>query len=216
MGVKDLSLRQHIALKLYQVYKKNETQLHQLNYILWECTLRCNLHCRHCGSDCKQSASVKDMPAADFLKAIDQIIPIVDPNNTTIVITGGEPLMRPDLEQVGIELYRRGFPWGIVTNGLLLTDERIRSLTDAGMRSITVSLDGPAESHNWLRGHPSSFKNAIRAIESLANISELNFDVVTCVNQRNFNELTGIRQMLIDKGVKALRVFTIFPIGRAA
>jgi MoaA/NifB/PqqE/SkfB family radical SAM enzyme len=184
MGVYDLSLRQHIALKLHQVYKKNETQLHKLNYLLWECTLRCNLNCRHCGSDCKQDAAVSDMPAADFLDAIDQITPIVDPNNTTIVITGGEPLLRRDLEQIGNELYQRGFPWGIVTNGLLLTEKRIRSLVDAGLRSITVSLDGQTESHNWLRGNISSFRNAMNAIQLLAKIPEINFDVVTCVHQQ--------------------------------
>ena len=58
-----------------------------------------------------------------------------------IVLTGGEALLRKDIEQIGRELYRRGFPWGIVTNGMLLSRQKIDSLVRAGIRSVTVSLD---------------------------------------------------------------------------
>ena len=66
----------------------------------------------------------KDMPAADFLQVVDSITPHVNPNEVNIIITGGEPLMRDDLEEVGMALYRKGYPWGIVSNGLYLTRER--------------------------------------------------------------------------------------------
>ncbi len=215
MSVTKISLRKRLALNLFKKYKDNERSIHQLNYILWECTLRCNLRCLHCGSDCRKEASQKDMPANDFLKAIDEIVEMVVPHNTMIVLTGGEPLLRIDLEQVGISLYKRGFPWGIVTNGMLLSERRLNALILAGLRSITVSLDGLEESHNWLRGSSGSYSAAIHAISLLPSIPGIQYDVVTCVNQRNFHELRQLKELLMDMGVKKWRIFTIFPVGRA-
>jgi len=215
MTVRKIPLRKRIALNLFKSYKDNESKIHQLNYILWECTLRCNLKCIHCGSDCKKDASIKDMPAVDFLKAIDEITDIVNPNKTMIVLTGGEALLRKDLEQIGSSLYKRGFPWGIVTNGMLLNKQKIDSLLSSGLRAITVSLDGMEQSHNWLRGNVKSFSSALNAVRLLPTISGIKYDVVTCVNQKNFNELNQIKEFLINIGVKEWRIFTIFPIGRA-
>ena len=154
---KKISLRNKIALKLFDAYRHNAAKEHKLTYLFWECTLRCTLNCLHCGSDCRQISSVKDMPIDDFINAVKQIIPIVDPHKTMIVFTGGEALVRKDIEQAGIQLYHLGFPWGIVSNGYLLTKERLTSLLNAGMRACTISLDGLKESHNWLRQNEQSF-----------------------------------------------------------
>ncbi|MBN2596091.1 MAG: TIGR04133 family radical SAM/SPASM protein [Marinifilaceae bacterium] len=210
-----LSLRKKIALELFRKYRDNAKKLHQLNYIFWECTLRCNLNCLHCGSDCKKEALVKDMPISDFIGAVDDVSGIVEPNKTMIVLTGGEPLVRTDLEICGKQLYERGFPWGMVSNGFHLTSKRLQSLLQAGLRAVTISLDGLENSHNWLRGNPKSFENAVKAIGLLAETEDLKFDVVTCVNQKNFNELDQIKELLLSKGVKEWRLFTVFPIGRA-
>ncbi|MCF8308500.1 MAG: TIGR04133 family radical SAM/SPASM protein [Bacteroidales bacterium] len=210
-----LSLRKRIALELFKKYKDNQSKLHPLKYIFWECTLRCNLDCLHCGSDCSKNASVNDMPVKDFLKAIDDVTPVVEPNKTLIVMTGGEPLVRKDLEKTGMELYKRGFPWGLVTNGMLLTEKRFNALMHSGLRSITVSLDGLEKSHNWLRGNNQSFRKALEAIKLLPKEKNLRHDVVTCVNRKNFEELPQIRDKLIGMEVREWRIFTITPIGRA-
>ena len=134
-----------------------------------------------------------------------------------IVLTGGEPLMRNDLEQCGQALYDRGFPWGMVTNGLLLSKKRFTGLEQAGLRSISVSLDGFEESHNRMRGRSESFKGALNAINIIVQSNlDVAFDVVTCVIQWNFSELPVLKEMLIKMGVKAWRLFAVFPIGRAA
>lgn len=210
-----LSLKKRIALFLNDRYRHNAAKMHELTYLFWETTLRCPLNCLHCGSDCRADSSVKDMPVEDFVNAVKQIVPIVDPHRTMIVFTGGESLVRRDLEQAGLAMYKMGFPWGIVTNGYLLTPQRLDSLLRAGMRACTVSLDGLEESHNWLRGNPDSFRRAVAAIKLLPK-TDLRYDVVTCVNNRNFDELPKIKDLLIECGVKEWRIFTIFPVGRAA
>ena len=215
MTVKKITFRKKIALNLFRKYKENESKIHSLSYVFWECTLRCNLSCQHCGSDCKKEAGVKDMPLSDFLGAIDQLKGLVNPNKTMIVLTGGEPLMRNDLDVVGEKLYERGFPWGIVTNGMLLNEQKLRSLVNSGLRAITVSLDGLEQSHNWLRGNKLSFQKAVAAIRLLPEIPGLKYDVVTCVNRMNYGELNQLRDLLISWGIAEWRIFTIFPVGRA-
>ncbi len=216
MGASDISIRKRIGLELFQRHKENMTKEHKLNYLMWECTLRCNLECRHCGSDCHKDMLQNDMPIADFLKVVDEITPYVNPNETMIVLTGGEPLMRKDLEICGQELYNRGFPWGIVSNGLALTEKRLNSLIDAGLRSVTISLDGLEEAHNRMRGHNNSFQQACNAISLLTKQEDIVFDVVTCITSDTFEQRFDLKKLLIDMGVKSWRIFTIFPIGRAA
>ena len=183
-----LSIKKRLALRLYDSYRHNAAKIHELTYLFWEATLRCPLNCQHCGSDCRQESNVKDMPVQDFLKAVRQIVPIVNPHHTMVVFTGGEVLVRHDLEEAGRALYEMEFPWGIVTNGYLLTPKRLQALLNAGMRACKVSLDGLEASHNWLRQNPDSFRRAVEAIRLLPN-TNLRHDVVTCVNNRNFDEL---------------------------
>ncbi len=213
--MKKLSFRQKIGLELFRTIKRQHRKEHPLKELFWECTWRCNLHCRHCGSDCKSSSLLPDMPAEDFLRVVDSLLPHVEPHTLNIIITGGEPLVRQDLETVGRALYDRELPWGIVTNGLLLTEERFRSLLRAGLHNITISLDGLEDTHNWMRGNPRSFERAVAAIRMVAKAEDLNFDVVTCVNKKSLGELDRVRDLLIDAGVKHWRLFTIFPAGRA-
>lgn len=211
-----LSLKQRIGLELQRSLRHNTAQLHPLRTLFWECTLRCNMSCRHCGSDCKVAPAVKDMPATDFLRVIDSITPHVDTHKVFIIFTGGEALLRDDLEEVGLKLYRREYPWGLVTNGFLLDEKRLESLMASGMHSITVSLDGFEEQHNWIRRHPQSFEKAVEAIKLLAQQKDVLWDVVTCVNPRSYPHLQEFKEFLVSLGVPAWRLFSIFPMGRAA
>ena len=213
---KGLGLRKRIGLELFRQEQLQYRKTHELRTLFWECTLRCNVACRHCGSDCRTVSDQMDMPQEDFLKVIDSITPHVDPHRVFVIFTGGEPLMRKDLEICGLELYRREYPWGIVTNGLHLNRQRLDSLLKAGMHTITVSLDGLETAHNWLRQHPQSFARASKAIEMLSEEKEIKWDVVSCINQQNFNDLAVFRDYLIQLGVRHWRIFTIFPVGRAA
>lgn len=228
-----MNTRLKIALWLESLRRRNLKQLHPLRQLFWESTLRCNVHCLHCGSDCVASVETPDMPADDFLHVIDtEITPHVNPREVLIIISGGEPLMRKDLADVGRALKQRGYPWGIVTNGLALTAQRFSSLIDSGLRSITVSLDGLEKDHIWLRQHPLAFEGATRAIKMIIDHNNyfsslpsgegagvglpLAFDVVTCVNQRTIDHLPQIRDYLWSLGVRDWRVFGIDPMGRAA
>ncbi len=199
----------------FEQFKDHEANLHELRYLFWECTLRCNLNCLHCGSDCSVSSKIEDMPAEVFLAEAKKIAGIFKAELITIVFTGGEPLLRNDLEDIGREVRKLGFHWSLVTNGLLYTPERHKRLMGAGMGAATLSIDGMEEDHNWLRNSKNSFSGALRTLDLMVNEPRLNFDVVTCVNPRNIKHLKEIGDFLSKKNLKSWRLFTIAPKGRA-
>ena len=212
-----LGLRKRLGLELFAQLYKHTVEEHPLRTLFWECTLRCNLNCRHCGSDCRAEATVPDMPLEDFLRVVDeQITPHVNPHKVMVVISGGEVLVRKDLERAGLELYRRGYPWGIVTNALALTPERFESLLRAGLHSISVSFDGFEEQHNYIRRNPHSYQRALDALRMIAADGTVAYDAVTCVTGTLVPRLNEMKELLIANGIKHWRIFTIFPVGRAA
>ena len=216
MKATPLTLRKKLALELWRQREQNILKEHPLQQLFWECTLRCDLKCRHCGSDCKMQSEQHDMPKEDFFRVLDGVAAKTNPHKVFVIISGGEPLMRRDLEECGAGIYQRGFPWGMVTNALHLTPERYRGLLQAGMHSMTISLDGLEDDHNWMRGNPQSFHMVSQAIDLLVGTKGFTFDIVTCVTQRNYKKLDEIRDFLISKGVSRWRLFTVFPVGRAA
>ena len=123
-----------LALRTFRRYRHAQAALHELTYLFWECTLRCNLNCLHCGSDCTREAAAPDMPLDDFLRVLDEIRAQYKPAKVAVVLTGGEPSLRADLESAGRAFRERGFPWGMVSNGYGLdANEKYRNLPYIGI-----------------------------------------------------------------------------------
>lgn len=152
---------------------------------------------------------VADMPLADFLKVLDEeVTPHVDPADVLVIFSGGEVLVRADLEEAGAEVTRRGYPWGMVTNGMALTPERFGRLLDAGLKSVSVSLDGFEREHNYIRGNPRSYDRALEAVRMIVREPSLSYDVVTCVTGAMVPQLEAFRDMLLSEGVRHWRLFS--------
>ena len=218
--MKTNGLKALVQREVFMLYRHSVAREHGLTYLFWECTLRCNLSCLHCGSDCLKESSVPDMPLEDFIKALDKIKAKNTAAHMTVCITGGEPLLRSDLEQAGAAICERGFNWCIVSNGLCMTRERFDSLIKSGLGGMSLSIDGLENEHNFLRRNKDSFKSVVNAIELCVERHKkyprlFLFDVITCVHRGNLEKLPELRDFLIEKGVKAWRLFSIFPNGRA-
>lgn len=211
---KNLSIFQKIIFENLRSKNINRKKEHSLYQLFWECTLKCNLHCQHCGSDCKTDNKQEDMPLFHFERVLDDIKARMPSNEILVITTGGEPLIRKDILDCGKAITKRGFMWGMVSNGMLLTPEKLDELIDAGLKTIAISFDGFEKEHNWMRGHPDSFKRAEAAISALIQ-RDIVWDVITCVNKININNLTRFKDYLISKGIKHWRIFTVFPAGRA-
>lgn len=204
-------------LKLWQKYCENQRAKHPLNYLFWECTLKCNLGCQHCGSSCGLGRISKDELTTNEIKRVfHTIAEDFNPKQIIIAVTGGEPLLRKDIFEVMKYANELGFSWGMVTNGTLITPEIVNQMKEAKMSTISVSLDGLEKNHNWLRCSQNAFEKAVKGLKLL--VASNNFELVeaiTCVNQHNLNELEEVYQLCSDLGVDEWRLFTISPVGRA-
>ena len=215
MKGRHIGLRKRLALKLFKGMYDDVVERHNLRTLFWECTLRCNLRCRHCGSDCRTDVSESDMPLADFLNVLDkEITPNVNPREVLIIFSGGEVLVRKDLEEAGHEVTRRGYMWGMVTNGMALTQQRFEALLNAGLSSISVSFDGFETIHNDIRQNPLSYERALSALRMISS-SGIAYDAITCVTPELVARLEEWKELLINQGIKNWRIFSIFPAGRA-
>ena len=199
--------------------KESLKKTHPLRYLFWEATLRCNLSCLHCGSDCVQDSStghleIEPSLIKQQLKAISEKYP---PSTITFAIIGGEPLVRPDIIDVGAYAAELGYNWGITTNGMLLNKKTIKALKEAGLKTISVSLDGLEPEHNILRNHKSAYPIVINALKELMSDRFFSkMDVICCVSKVNMNKLEPFIEKLIELNIPALRFVPIFSHGRAS
>jgi len=198
------------------LYQRLETDLHELRYFFWETTRQCNLNCIHCGSDCSRDHTVTGLPADLVVETFAKVASAHDPARIMVVVSGGEPLVRPDLFSILARIKDMGFKVGMVTNGYTLdaaTAERIRSV---GISSIVVSLDGPKADHDWLRNRAGSFDRAMAALGHLSAAGIPIVEAITCVTPRTASRLEQTYEIVKSSGARYWRVFNIFPIGRAA
>lgn len=88
----------------------------------------------------------------------------------------------------------------MVTNGLALDADCLRSLMDAGLRSISISFDGFEDAHNYIRRNPRSFGKALDAIRLIVREPRLTYDVITCVTSPMVARLGEFKELLIAEG----------------
>ncbi len=205
-------------LERFIANKERMVREHPLRYLFWEATLRCNLACRHCGSDCRRDNSTRDRELSPEMmkRELATIASFHDPRRITLAIIGGEPLIRPDIEAVGAFAAGLGFAWGITTNAMLLDVERLASLKAAGLSTIAVSLDGPEDEHDALRQCNGAFRRVSEALARLvADPFYQSFDVICCVSTLNIDRLGPLLDHLAALGVPRLRLTPVFSRGRA-
>jgi radical SAM protein with 4Fe4S-binding SPASM domain len=200
---------------LHSIRIKLERDLRVLRYLFIEITRQCNLSCLHCGSDCSTEMQGQELSTEQWIDFFNRLSGSFDPKVTGVVLTGGEPLARSDFFKITEIIHRNGFKWGMVTNGMLYTAEKVKQTVDDGMRYLTVSLDGLDKEHDHLRNKEGSFDAAVSAIKEVLKYPQIFFDVVTCVYPGNIKILPEIALLLISLGVKRWRLFSITAKGRA-
>ena len=179
-----------------------------LRWLFFEITNRCNLNCAHCGSSCTskgESLTVIDVKTA--LRPIPQDKP-------TICLTGGEPMLHPQFFDIAECVQSMGFVWGMTTNATLIDDASAERLKQAGMSTVSVSLDGMEQTHDMLRRSQGAWKSAIHGLRALQNAG-FEPQVTTVLHQGNFDELDQLYELLSSMGITSWRPINVEPIGRA-
>lgn len=180
-------------------------------YCVWEITLACDLGCRHCGS--RAGDSRPDELSTD--ECLEVVAQLADMGVREVTLIGGEAYLREDWDIIAREITRRGMACGITTGARNLTQERVDRAADAGVRTISVSIDGLEKTHDAQRGRKGSFRAAIEAAERVA-ASPIRLANNTQINRMSMPELPALAQILADIGSKAWQIQITVAMGRAA
>lgn len=208
-----------VKLSEKTTYEDKELQHrhNKLKYVFLELTSRCNMNCKHCGSDCNGDIGKEELTTQQWCEFINKLAQAYNDFRVKIHITGGEPLLRKDFAEIAFALHESGFEWGITTNGLLLNDDlRIEVLHSMGMKTISLSIDGVAETHDALRGIPGAFELTMLTLKKLISFGKYkSVQVTTAVNKKNITELPDLYDMFRGIGLRDWRIASVDPIGRA-
>lgn len=178
---------------------------------VWELTLRCNLACIHCGS--RAGKARKDELTTDECLAVVEQLAALDVPEVSLI--GGEAHLHPGFLDVLCALKSHGISVGMVTGGRGIDDALAREISDAGLDSVSVSLDGLQATHDVLRGLSGSFASAASAIAAFRQAG-LFVSVNTQINRANYREMPELLELVIGSGVRAFQIALTVAMGRAA
>lgn len=199
-------------------YREQELRPHpKLHSLFFELTVKCNEHCRHCGSWCGDIKEQNALSLAEWKEILDHAKKEFagDPR-FRLCITGGEPLLYPHFEELLSYADELGIPWGMTSNGTLITPEIAAMLKRTRMRTISISVDGLEETHDWFRMSPGSYQKTLQGIQNLLNEKCFHHvQITTVVHHRNFHQLEEMYRTFSETGVHSWRVINVEPMGRA-
>ncbi len=182
-----------------------------LRLVAFEITRTCLLSCRHCRGDSHGHAYENELSFDEIAAIFDSIATFARP---IMIVTGGEPLTRPDVFDIAARSTALGFRTTLATCGHLLDEEKASRLIDAGVMRISVSLDGAsAATHDDFRGMPGAFDAALRGIAA-ARRSGLPFQINSTITALNAHEIPALHDLAIELGAEAFHPFLLVPVGR--
>ncbi len=131
-----------------------------------------------------------------------------------ICLTGGEPMVHPDFFEAAECVRNLGFSWGMTTNATLIDQATAVKLKQAGMATVSVSLDGMEDAHDALRRQKGAWMRAVRGLKCLQDAG-FSPQVTTVLHQENFKDLEPLYEFLCELGITDWRPINVEPIGRA-
>jgi heme b synthase len=179
--------------------------------IAWEVTRSCVLACKHCRAAAQPTPYPGELTTDEGKRLLDNIASFAKP---TMILTGGEPMLRTDIYELAGYAHSLGLPVVMAPCGLYVNNESVAKMLKAGISCISISLDGAtAETHDAFRGVTGAFDSAVRAIET-ARRGGLAFQVNTTVTQHNVEELPAILDLAARLRAVAFNPFLLVPTGR--
>jgi heme b synthase len=183
----------------------------QPRLIAWEVTRTCNLACVHCRAAAQDRPYENELSTEESFNFLDNVAGFAQP---IIILTGGEPLLRPDIFEIAAYGTARGLHMTMAVNGTLLDADKVGKMINAGIQRISISLDGACEaSHDAFRLMPGAFRGALEGI-ARAREAGLDFQINTTITRQNLHEIESIQQLAVSLGAVAHHIFLLVPMGR--
>lgn len=177
---------------------------------IWEITRRCNLRCVHCENRCGESSS-RELSGPRLLAIARDLRTL---GCEEIHVTGGEPLVRPDWDDLCGQFVALGFKVGLITNGTLFDQAARTRARAAGVGVVGISLDGTRATHDAIRRslQGSPFDQTVTVLTD--TLAQFDTVVITQINRRNLAELPELRGLLFGLGVRRWQLQLCIPVGR--
>jgi radical SAM protein with 4Fe4S-binding SPASM domain len=179
--------------------------------VVWNCTRRCNLACRHCYSD-SDAARHSQMSGDD---AVEMIHDIADFGCPAMLLSGGEPLLRPDVMDLIAEARHRGLAVTLSTNGTLVGTVRARALADLGVRYVGISVDGIGAVHDAFRGRRGAFARALAGVRAL-RAEGVRVGMRVTLSPHAIATLPELFALVEREGIGRVCFYHLVPAGRGA
>ena len=177
----------------------------------WNVTRKCNMKCSHCYINADTKESITELTTEEAKNLIDQICEVSKP---LLVLSGGEPLLRPDIYELVRYGASKGLKMGLGSNGSLIDTDVAKKLKEAGIETVSISLDSHIpEQHDKFRGIQGSWEKAVNAIKVLRKNGVL-VQVNTTVTQQNYSQIDEIMSLVEKLGVENFHLFFLVPTGR--
>lgn len=181
-------------------------------YCVWELTLACDQRCAYCGSSAG-TARARELSETQCLTVVAQLAEL---GCEIVSLSGGEPTLRSHWDSLALECRRRGMAVNMVTHGVFrrpeLRADVVNRALDAGLCNVGVSIDGPLQVHEALRGE-GTFGHAVATIEHFARAG-LPVVAMTTVGRLNLAHLAATMQIAIEAGASMWRLQLAKPMGR--
>lgn len=180
-------------------------------YAVWEITLKCNLACSHCGSragDARQD----ELTTAECLDLVRQM---ADAGISEVTLIGGEAFLRRDWLEIARAITEAGMNCTMTTGGYGLSARVCEKMVEAGIRTVSVSVDGLEENHDRLRGRPGSFRQCLNTLRLLGEAG-ITVGCNSQINRISAREFPRLYSILQQAGMKAWQLQLTVPMGNAA
>jgi heme b synthase len=184
---------------------------HELRLLFWETTAGCNLECIHCRRlDVSRQLMKNDLTTDQSLRFITELAGFAKP---ILVLSGGEPLFRPDIFQLAAHARDCGLPVALATNGTLINDSVAGKIVETGIRRVAISIDGADETtHDAFRRQPGSLAAALRGFRALRQRG-MSMQINCTVTKHNVHQIETLYGMARELGADALHLFMLVPVG---
>ncbi|HKT70773.1 MAG TPA: TIGR04053 family radical SAM/SPASM domain-containing protein [Terriglobales bacterium] len=180
--------------------------------VIWEVTQACDLACVHCRASAQARRNPLELSTEEAKKLIAEVAALRAP---VFVLTGGDPLKRPDIYELVAYATACGVRTSLTPSATpLLTREALVRLRDCGLARLAISLDGPtAEIHDAFRRVPGSYDWTLRAVRWAREI-DLPAQINTTITRHNLGQLDDVIALLETLDIVLWSVFFLVPTGR--
>ncbi|MCL2358503.1 MAG: radical SAM protein [Candidatus Bathyarchaeota archaeon] len=177
----------------------------------WNVTRECNLKCSHCYLNADEKKLSNELSTQEGKQLMDQIHEVSRP---LLVLSGGEPMLRPDIFELIEYGAKKGIKMGLGSNGYLIDDAVAKKLKTSGIATVSISLDSHISAqHDEFRGVDNAWERAVNACKSLRKNNVL-VQVNTTLTHENYNQIDDIMSLAESIGVENFHLFFLVPTGR--